>query len=113
MKYINLALLVVILIILIIMIKKILDISKKLTKASQGLNNLQDKMVKINEAKATIDNTMHTSLPFFITIGSVISLIKAINLDYKTTTKDKRSLRKSVIKECVSPKGIKTITKLK
>ena len=86
---------VILLIIIICVLYKLSLFNKTLTPIKKNIENINNDIVLINNKKAIIDNTMNTSVPFFLRGAFYITVLKMAFRDYFDTKRSKRNLRKS------------------
>lgn len=97
-KYIYYLLVIIIVVVLIMLFKKLACLansSSKLLatneKISKSLSQTEDKINKI-------EHTCTVSIPFFLNIFTLITVVNAITKDFFNTKNSKRSLKKSINK---------------
>ena len=102
--------LLVLAIVLIVFVVKLNKLSRLIYLNSKDINNINDKIKAIKDKTDYLEESFKTSWLFFVRLAGVIALLRAIYKDYKATTKEKRSLAKSVVKGCMlNKKAAKTL----
>ena len=88
----------VILVLLIRLMKKAGNINVTMQPVNDGIRHISKGMEELNEKKAVIDNTINVSIPFFVRIFFLISVIFMALNDFFDTRSGKRSIRRSIRK---------------
>ena len=96
--YVYILMAIVILVLLLRLMKKTGNINVTMQPVNDGIRHISKGMEELNEKKAVIDHTVNVSIPFFIQIFFLASVIwMAIN-DFFETRSSKRSIGKSLRK---------------
>ena len=86
---------IVLLIIIICILYKLSLFNKTLTPIKKNIEDINNDIDLINNKKAIIDNTMKTSVPFFLRGAFYITVLKMAFRDYRDTKRSRRSFIKS------------------
>jgi len=97
-KYVYILLGVIVVILLIRLLVILARTGKNEEMLKEDIEYIKMYKQQIDEKAAVVDNTMHTSVPFFISVGAGISLVVGVIQDYFDTKPSRRSIKKSIDK---------------
>ena len=101
MVYVYLFLAAVIVVCIINLLIKLLSLAKTANGAAGKLDGINTKVEHIQKDTEQINYTVKHSLPLFVGIISIWTVLKAIIKDYKKTDKSKRSIVNSSINTAI------------
>ena len=101
MVYVYLLLVAVIVVCIINLLIKLLSLAKTANGAVGKLDGINTKVEHIQKDTEQINYTVKHSLPLFVGIISIWTVLKAIIKDYKKTDKSKRSIVNSSINTAI------------
>lgn len=97
-KYVYMALAVVLIVVLIKLLKQLAKIGETVDPILDNIDGIYDNIDDLDKKSAIIENSLETSVPFFVNIFICLSLANAILKDFHETKNSKRSFRKSFSK---------------
>ncbi|MBR2577314.1 MAG: hypothetical protein IKE38_00125 [Erysipelotrichaceae bacterium] len=112
-KYVYLVLIAVLLVLIIRLLRKTGTLNSGIGPLNDSVSHMNEKMAELNEKKAVIENTITNSLPFFIKLFFLLSVLYMAIDDYFKTRYSKRDFNRSLRKAYKYRSAMKELKMLK
>ena len=112
-KYVYLVLIAVLMVLIIRLLRKTGTLNSGIGPLNDSVSHMNEKMAELNEKKAVIENTITNSLPFFIKLFFLLSVLYMAIDDYFKTRYSKRDCNRSLRKAYKYRSAMKELKMLK